>query len=82
MLLQLPPLGSGRYRELFEFPVCNYHGSLAFGYLLCYFEKGCDDFVGRYIARLHCCKRYTIIEELLATVKVSGKSQSIESATD
>jgi len=79
---QLSTISVERYRQLFEFPIRNYYDKLGFDYSRQSFEDLCHHFVDRYMEGVHCCEPYAAIEGLLAAVKVSGKTQSLLSATD
>lgn len=71
-----------RYLDIFDFPVINYYTKLGFDFSLESFEELANEYVGLYRIASRCCNLQKGTEQALQTIKASGISQSILSASE
>ena len=78
----LPLMSLERYREIFGFPIRRYYETLGFDLQAESFADLCEEFMGRFVARVGECPLAPGSRELLGQIKASGKKQSVLSATE
>lgn len=78
----LPATTVDEYKKVFGFPVLDYYKTLGFDTAPKKFHELCERFNEYFYNGLHACDLWPGARETLASVKASGKTQSLLSASE
>lgn len=78
----LPPVSLERYKEIFRFPIVDYHRDLGLPTESEPFRKHCELFNQYFLEGVRACDLWPGARETLAYVKSQGKVQSLLSASE